>query len=147
MHCSNWNCSRRSHRFHTSHAYLSDHTHTGALMSERDRPRQVAMAMVDRAARTCNAVLYGFGLSSLKVIYLGFLGCLIKELFSRKGHLHALLLVHRSQGGFPKQKQTENCNQFDRNNIKGPVICRYNFISVFNYKDHQLQTLFIFTRK
>lgn len=65
MHCSNWNCSHRSHGSHTSHAYQSNRTHTGALMSEKDKPRQVAMAMEDSVASTFNIVLSGFGLSSL----------------------------------------------------------------------------------
>lgn len=49
---------RGSRWFHMSYACPNNPTHTGALMSERNTSRQVAMAMVDRAVCVCNAPLF-----------------------------------------------------------------------------------------
>lgn len=49
---------RGSRWFHMSHACPNNPTHTGALMSERDTSRQVAMPMVDRAVCVCSAPLF-----------------------------------------------------------------------------------------
>lgn len=67
-------CNAATGIVHTGHTgftlamHIQAIIHTGALMSERDKPRQVAMAMVGRAARVFNIVLCGICLSSLKII-------------------------------------------------------------------------------
>lgn len=45
-----------------------------------------------------------------------------------------------------KQAETENHNQFGHNNIKGVILCKDDFISVFDNNDQWLQSVIEFNR-
>lgn len=150
MTCSSWNCSHRSHRHHTSHAYPSNHTHTGALMSERDKPRQVAMAMVDTVARVCSTLLFRISLSSRNLILFIF-RC--SKSFNQRANQQTASFRRAAVGAQStesssktKQAETENHNQFDHNNIIGVILRKDDFISVFNNNDQWLQSVIEFNK-
>lgn len=159
MTCSSWNCSHRSHRHHTSHAYPSNHTHTGALMSERDKPRQVAMAMVDTVARVCSTLLFRICLSSRNLILYIF-RC--SESFNQRANQQTASFRRAAVGAQStesssktKQAETENHNQYNitlhyitlhYNNIKGVILRKDDFISVFNNNDQWLQSVIEFNK-